>query len=328
MKLGGYSLAELCRALRERPELELKRDIRLPARVLGIPTESAWFPGGPIANGDDTAALPDQDGFTLLAAEGMRPEFVAADPWFAGFCAVMVNLSDVAAMGGRPWAIVDVLFSGGSDAEQVLLGMRDASRSFGVPIVGGHTTRVSGPTSLAAAVLGRARRLISSYRARPGQAILVAVDLRGAFRGGTAQFDAATSASAETLRRNLGILPELAEAELVSAGKDISMAGLCGSLAMLLETSGVGARLELERVPAPANVDALRWLTAFPSFGFVLTAEPERADEVRRRFEAAGVSCNVVGRIDTTRRLELHSGAERAVYVDLRSEALTGFGVR
>ena len=149
MKLGGYSLAELCRALRERPELELKRDIRLPARVLGIPTESAWFPGGPIANGDDTAALPDQDGFTLLAAEGMRPEFVAADPWFAGFCAVMVNLSDVAAMGGRPWAIVDVLFSGGSDAEQVLLGMRDASRAFGVPIVGGHTTRVSGASSLA-----------------------------------------------------------------------------------------------------------------------------------------------------------------------------------
>lgn len=328
MKLGGYSLAHLCSRLRSRPELELKRDIRIPARVLGAPTESAWFPSGVIANGDDTAALPDGDGFTLFAAEGMRPEFVAADPWFAGFCAVMVNLSDVAAMGGRPWGVVDVLFSGDSDNEQVLLGMREASRTFGVPIVGGHTTRVAGPSSLAVAVLGRARRLISSYRARPGQAILAAFDLRGRFRGSTTQFDAATSASADTLRRSLSILPELAEAELVSAGKDVSMAGLCGSLAMLLETSGVGARLELERVPAPENVDAVRWLTAFPSFGFVLTAEPARADVIRRHFDAAGVTCDVVGEIDASCRLELHVGSERALYADLSSDALTGFGAR
>lgn len=328
MKLGGYSLAHLCSRLRSRPELELKRDIRIAARILGASAESAWLPSGVIANGDDTAALPDGDGFTLFAAEGMRPEFVAADPWFAGFCAVMVNLSDVAAMGGRPWAVVDVLFSGGSDNEQVLLGMREASRTFGVPIVGGHTTRVAGPSSLAVAVLGRARRLISSYRARPGQAILAAFDLRGRFRGSTTQFDAATSASAHTLRRSLSILPELAEAELVSAGKDVSMAGLCGSLAMLLETSGVGARLELEQVPAPENVDAVRWLTAFPSFGFVLTAEPARADIIRRRFEAAGVTCNVVGQIDASRRLELHVGSERALYADLSSDALTGFGAQ
>ncbi|HET9933425.1 MAG TPA: sll0787 family AIR synthase-like protein [Polyangiaceae bacterium] len=328
MKLGGYSLSTLCEALRARPELELKRDIRLPARVLGARSESAWFAGGDIANGDDTAALPDGDGFTLFAAEGMRPEFVAADPWFAGFCAVMVNLSDVAAMGGRPWAVVDVLFSGSSDNEQILLGMREASRSFGVPIVGGHTTRVDGNSVLAVAVLGRARRLISSYRARPGQAILAAFDLRGAFRGATSQFDAATSASAATLRRNLSVLPELAEAELVSAGKDVSMAGLCGSLAMLLETSGVGARLTLDEVPAPPNVDALRWLTAFPSFGFVLTAEPERAEEVQRRFAAVGLTCSVVGEIDASRRLELCSFGERALYADLGVEVLTGFGSR
>jgi selenophosphate synthetase-related protein len=61
--------------------------------------------------GDDCAAIQDGDDWLLLAAEGMLPSFVAEDPWFAGYSAVMVNLSDIAAMGGRPLALVDVLWS-------------------------------------------------------------------------------------------------------------------------------------------------------------------------------------------------------------------------
>ena len=326
MKLGERSLAELCAALRERPELGLKRDIQLAASVFPRAAASAWFPGGRILNGDDTAALPDADGYTLFAAEGLRPEFVADEPWFAGFCSVMVNLNDVAAMGGRPWAVVDVLFMGSGDNQRVLEGLRDASEAFGVPVVGGHTARVTSGTALAVAVLGRARRLISSHHARPGQALLLAVDLRGKFRGRSGNFDAATTASPEALRRNLSILPELAEAELCRAGKDVSMAGLCGSLLMLLETSGVGGWLDLDAVPAPPGVEPERWLGAFPSFGFVLATETEKAAEVTARFEAAGVACRSVGGIDDSRVLTLCAGGKRAVYADLAESGLTGFG--
>lgn len=326
MKLGERSLDELCATLQARHELGLKRDIQLAARVFPHAAASAWFPGGPILNGDDTAALPDADGYTLFAAEGLRPEFVAAEPWFAGFCSVMVNLNDVAAMGGRPWAVVDVLFMGSGDNQRLLEGLRDAADAFGVPVVGGHTARVDSGTALAVAVLGRARRLISSHRARPGQALLYAVDLRGEFRGQSGNFDAATSATPEALRRNLAILPELAEAELCGAGKDVSMAGLCGSLLMLLETSGVGGWLDLDRVPAPPGVEPVRWLAAFPSFGFVLATEPERAAEVAARFEAAGVTCRIVGGIDGSRALTLRAGQKCAVYAELAASALTGFG--
>ena len=34
--------------------------------------------------GDDCAAIPDGDGYLLLAIEGFINDFVAADPWFAG----------------------------------------------------------------------------------------------------------------------------------------------------------------------------------------------------------------------------------------------------
>ena len=102
MKLSPGELATLTEELRGRAELDLKRDIQLPSRVLGSSTRSAWFPSRePILNGDDTAVLPSEHGYVLFAAEGMRPELVAADPWFAGFCSVMVNLSDIAAMGAQ-----------------------------------------------------------------------------------------------------------------------------------------------------------------------------------------------------------------------------------
>lgn len=326
MKLAAGELTQLAAELRGRAELDMKRDIQLPSRVFGGAVKSAWFPSRePILNGDDTAALPDGDGYVLFAAEGMRPELIAADPWFAGFCSVMVNLSDIAAMGGRPWAVVDVLFMGSGENERVLEGMRAASELFGVPVVGGHTARVGGPTLLGVSVVGRAKRLISSHTARPGQAVLMAVDLRGSFRLGNA-FNAATTASSQQLRAGLAVLPELAEAGLVSAGKDISMAGSCGSLAMLLETSGVGAELELSRVPIPDGVEPLRWLTAFPSYGYVLTAEENDVAQVCARFDGVGVACAAVGRITAARQLTLRYGLEQALYLDLAERALTGFG--
>ena len=326
MKLEAGNLEALTRELRGRAELELKRDIQLAARAFGRASHSAWFPSpAPILNGDDAAALPDGEGYVLFAAEGMRSEFLAADPWFCGFCSVMVNLNDIAAMGGRPWAITDVLFMGSGENERVLEGMVAASEAFGVPVVGGHTSRVGGASFLAVSVLGKARRLISGHAARVGQTLLVAVDLRGAFRGLGGNFNAATTASPEQLRRQLALLPELAEAGLVGAGKDISMAGVCGSLLMMLETSQVGARLDLARLPAPSQVDAFRWLNAFPSFGFVLSVEPSAVAEVCQRFEFAGVTCAAVGEVTREPRLELVLGNERAVYWEL-AEPLTGFG--
>ena len=130
-------LDHLVETLKARPELGYKQDIQLAARAFGRETRSAFAPAAAntvIVNGDDTAALPDGGEYVLFAAEGMRGEFVAADPWFAGFCSVLTNVNDVAAMGGRPWAVVDVLFLGSGENERVLEGMAAASAAFGVPV--------------------------------------------------------------------------------------------------------------------------------------------------------------------------------------------------
>lgn len=327
MKLAPGQLEGLTLELSSRGELELKQDIQLAAKVFGRRLQSSWLgEPGEVLNGDDAAALRASDGsYVLFAAEGMRAEFVAADPWFAGYCALMVNVSDIAAMGGRPWAVVDVLFLGSGANERVLEGMLAASVTFGVPVVGGHTTRVEGPTQLAAAIVGRARRLIESHTARPGDVLLAAIDLRGSFRNRNC-FNAATTAAPEQLRAQLGLLPELAEADRVRAGKDISNAGVCGTLLMLLEASHVGAVLDLGDLPAPAAVDPLRWLTAFPSYGFLLAVAPEHAAYVCDSFRARDVAAAVVGEIIAQPHLILEHGPERALYRDLERAPLTGFG--
>jgi len=112
----------------------------------------------------------------------------------------------------------------------------------------------------------------------------------------------------------------------LTAGKDISMGGVVGSALMLLEASGVGATLALDAVPRPPGVPWESWLLAFPSFGFVLAAPPDRSGQVLSAFAARGLDADVVGRFDDSRRLDLIAGGERAIVWDLGAQPLTGFG--
>jgi hypothetical protein len=56
-----------------------------------------------------------------------------------------------------------------------------------------------------------------------------------------------------------------------TAAKDVSMAGIVGTLGMLAEASGCGAVLDVARVPRPAAATTGDWLTCFPGFGMLTT---------------------------------------------------------
>jgi AIR synthase-related protein len=324
------TLEALKRALLEAPGLVAKRDIQRAAKHFPSRPALPGLPGSPrcsVPNGDDAAALPEGDGHLLLAAEGMLPDFVARDPWFAGFCSVMVNVSDISSMGGTPIAAVDVLFTGkGADNERILEGMRAAADAYGVPIVGGHTGRSPNLAVLCVAILGRAQRLITSFAARPGHELIVAIDLRGSYRGSSNNFNAATCATSTRLRAQHALLPELSEAGLVAAGKDISMGGIPGTLAMLCEASGCGATLHLDQIPLASGVGLERWLVSFPSYGFLLATLPDQSAAACERFRAQGVACARVGEVQRAPRVELVMGTERVTYLDLERETLTGMG--
>ena len=156
-----HVLADQLRAL---SGLQSKRDIQAAAAVFAHQP----FPELGVAAllGDDAALLPAQRGGLLLACEGMHPDLVDEDPWFAGWSAVLVNLSDIAAMGGRPLALVNSIWSVGEQAAAPLLeGMRFACDKFSIPMVGGHTNTHSPYTALSVAVLGVAEGPVLSRHA-------------------------------------------------------------------------------------------------------------------------------------------------------------------
>jgi AIR synthase-related protein len=278
--------------------------------------------------GDDCAAIPDGDGHLLFAIEGFINGFVAADPWFAGWCGLMVNLSDIAAMGGRPMAVVDALWAQNeAHAADVLDGLRAAAEAYGVPIVGGHSNLTSTQAQLAVAVIGRAGpRLLTSFDARPGDVLIAAIDHRGAYREPFDNWQAALDAPATRLRGDLLLLPEIAEAGLCRAAKDISQAGLVGTAVMLAESSGVGIDLDLDAIAVPAGVGLGRWLRSFPSFGFLLAIPPRDAAAITARFEARDIRASVVGSIVAGSEVRVRSGGYSALIRDHHRDRLMGFG--
>ncbi|OKO92016.1 hypothetical protein AC629_01720 [Bradyrhizobium sp. NAS80.1] len=317
--LSEVALTGLAEKLRQSRGIAAKADIAAVAAALDLSGDDA------IAVGDDCAAIPDGDGYTLFAIEGFMNEFVAADPWFAGWCGAMVNISDVAAMGGRPTAIVNAIWSNGADnAAPILEGLKAAAKTFGVPVIGGHTNVRSSQSQFAVAILGRARRLLTSFDARAGDKLIAAIDLRGRYREPFANWEAATDAPAERLRGDLEILPSIAESGLALAAKDISQGGIIGTAAMLAECSKVAITLDLDAIPIPDGVPLERWLLTFPSFGYLLSVKPDHIDETLARFGQRGIAAASIGEVTTGTSVTIRAAAGRATVWDFSQQPLIG----
>lgn len=304
------NLPSLAQHLASHPAVAEKADIQ---RVYGHALEVS----GRVRVGDDCAAIvnPSGTGHLLFAAEGLMESFVEEDPWFAGYSAVMVNLSDVAAMGGRPVAVTDVLWTPTEQiSTEIWEGMQAAAQSYAVPIVGGHTTRVpSGKAMLGAAVLGHAGdRLITSFDAKPGDHLVIAIDMHGSYKGDSPFWNASTTTSPERLRSDLELLPSLAEKGLCRAGKDIGNGGIVGTLATLCKSSAVGAKLDLESLPCPMDVEIQRWLVSVPSYGYLLAIAPEDLESTLSHFTATKITCRSIGCFTEGRAITLTADGESA----------------
>src|SRR6185503_1820184 len=100
-------------------------------------------------------------------------------------------------------------------------------------------------------------------------------------------------------------LIEVAERGFAHAARDISMPGIAGSLLQFAEGANVGATLDLDAIPRPQDVTIERWLLTFPSFGFLLAARPDTAEQAVHTFARRGLAAAACGSFDATRTLKL-----------------------
>jgi uncharacterized protein len=309
-------LAEVIRGFRSHPGLLGKARIAMVTDVLG-PTD--WDRGP----GDDAAALPRDGSHALVAGEAMWPPFVERDPFGAGIAAMVANVNDIAAMGGRPEALVDTIVADEASARLVLEGLRFAAELYRVPVVGGHLTIRPGPPALSAFILGTARRPLRALEAAPGQALLFCACLDGRMREDFPFFSSIRERG-QAVADDVRLFADLAEAGHCRAAKDVSMAGVLGSLAMLLEPTRCGVLVDLDGLPRPPGVSLAAWAVAFPSFGFLLCAPPSRVQACRDAFTARGLACEQVGLLDASGAVRARLGGREGLLIDLRRQPVTG----
>jgi AIR synthase-related protein len=232
------------------------------------PLLAGLSPGGVGFVGDDGAPVPGTE--VIAACDAIIPSMVERDPEWAGWCAVLVNANDLSAMGAAPLGLLDAL--GAKDAahaERVLGGLRRASQAYGIPVLGGHT-QLGVPAALSVTALGRAARPVPGGGGRPGHVVRLTADLGGGWRPGYRgrQWDSTSHRAAGDLRTMIGSVGCARPA----AAKDVSMAGIAGTLGMLAEASGCRAVLDVAAVPRPREASMGDWLTCFPGYA-MLTAD-------------------------------------------------------
>jgi putative methanogenesis marker protein 2 len=279
--------------------------------------------------GDDASAIDIGNGQVLLmAADGMWGKLMEADPWWAGYCSVLVNVNDIAAMGGIPLGMTNVLSTRDEGIRtQIMEGINEGVKKFGVPMVGGHFHPDAPYNSLDVAITGIMGRddLITSCGARTGDQVLVGMDLEGhlhpQFR---LNWDTTTMKSPEMVQDQIMAMNELARKHLVTSGKDISNPGTLGTLGMLLEASAVGATVELEQIPRNIDVNWEDWLKLYPGAGFVLTAPKNRVKEIIEILQGVNITTGVVGRIIPDKKLYLTSDNQKEVVFDFSMDKIMG----
>jgi len=200
--------------------------------------------------------------------------------------------------------------------------MRWAAGLYQVPVVGGHLTVTDGPPGLSAFGLGRAGRPLSARRAEPGHSLVVGCCVHGRMRADFPFFPSFDERG-ERLAGDVRLLAEGASAGWVVAAKDVSMAGLVGSLAMLLECSRLGVTLDLDAVPAPPGVALEQWINCFPCFAFLLCVPAGLEGECLRAFTGRGLAAAVAGTLDGTGQVRVCSAGRVATVFDLARESVT-----
>lgn len=257
--------------------------------------------------GDDAAVLPDGTVVTVdTLVEGVHWD-ERLSPADVGWKSVAVSVSDCGAMGAHPaWMVLALSLPREHDPDWVAAfasGLAEASRAWGVPLVGGDTTRSPGPRFVSITMGGRlVGRPITRGGGRPGDDLWVTGTPGLAGAGYVLTF--APAEALDALRRPrppIALALDLARENLPTAMMDLSD-GLASDLPRLCRRSDVGAEVEPHLLPVhPAlrgHTELLALQTAAgDDYELLFTASPSSRARIAALGAAHGVGVTRIGRL-------------------------------
>ena len=319
MELDG-----IIKAIREFPGITRKKTIQDVVRFLPTHTFASVF----ASEGEDAAAIEFGDDLILFAADGIMESLLKTNPFYAGYFAVLVNVNDIAAMGGKALAMVDVIsVKDDRICSQMLKGMERAVKKFNVPIVGGHTHPDCMYHAIDISIIGSVPKdqVILSSTAKDGDDIVFVMDTDGFYPPDLRYaWDTTTNKEDRIVQEQMAAMFDVAAEKLTHAAKDMSNPGCIGTLGMLLETSSMGGYVDVDKIPTPKGVDFIQWILSYQGCGFVFSCPPENSQRIIDIFKAVKCDGAIVGKVDSSQILRLRSGDEERVLFDFNSDIITG----
>mgnify|MGYP001075462889 CR=1 FL=1 len=271
----------------------------------------------------DDAGMFELEGWKIVVtAEGIVEDIILEDPWSAGYYSVMTNVNDALVKGARPVGYWNVLSSNSPGIRRKIAeGIKFGLDKYAIKPLKGHTEPDTPHHSIVAGIVGIAKNFIPSTTANEKNDIIVAIDLDGKFerKGWVHTFDSIHHKTTQQIQQRMDGIIGVANQKLAEASRDISGPGIVGSLAMMCESSGKGAEVDLAKLPKPAMLDLDSWLTTYPSSGFIFaTSKPEPCLEILR---SNGFTTEKVGKITPIPKILVKYGNEQETFIDFRKES-------
>ena len=274
--------------------------------------------------GDDCTVLSMGDEALVMTTDMLIEDVhflrFASSAEEVGHKSLMVNISDVAAMGAKPIAtLLSIALpesAQGEWAQQFMQGYYEASAREGVALVGGDTTASRDKIAINVVAIGRAPMANIKRRsdAKVGDMICVTGKLGISSKGLVdIMFGDLSTAAAQAHRRAQARTAEgawLGARNEVHAMMDISD-GIASDINHIVELSKVGARIELSDIPT--DYDIRYATTGGEDYELLLTVAPDSVESLAKAlYDATGTTLTKIGEVTDTGCVEWMENGEPA----------------
>ncbi len=262
--------------------------------------------------GDDAAIIPNNDFDYLLSTDMLveNTHFIInmITPFQLGYKSLAVNLSDIAAMGGEPVSsFLSIAIPKGFPIEyldEFYDGYHQLSNKFGVPLLGGDTTKSQAGVAINVAILGKCPKGKARKRsmAKPGDKIFVTGTLGDSSIGLDALIKKASGDEFLDflIKKHFEPSPRIHEGiwlsnqQAVHAMIDISD-GIASDLKHVVQSSKVAAEVQLNHVPMSYALNEIAVAFEVDPFNYALiggedyellfTVAAKEADDIKAGYK-------------------------------------------
>lgn len=311
-------------------DLGERKAIQLIYRILSKGTEA-------IGIGDDCAAFEFKDRYLLVSTDMISEETHISKkmtPWQIGWFVVAINLSDIAAKGGKPLGMVLSLGLPKKTREiylkEMIKGADFCATLYETSIVGGDTKENQNIT-ICGTVFGTVKKdeFMSRKGAKQGDVVAVTGKLG---KAGVGYYALQHNIENKKILKGLfEPIPRIKEGMILSRLKVINSCmdisdGLSSSLYQLQKLNNVGFEIEKEKLPltqeliklgSQENLNIYKYGLHFGGdYELLLTVSSDKFEKVKRSLEKTGNSLTSIGRVIKNRKVYLIEENSRKILPD------------